>query len=71
MIFGGCPYCDGSIINYMPEKSPMFAKRTCEHCENEYWLLCSRVSSEAFTIEGFNKEYTVNEETKEVQRRSG
>lgn len=71
MIFGGCPYCDRAVVNYMPEESPRFAKHTCEHCGKEYWLLCSRVSSEAFTIEDFNKKYTVNEESKEVQRRSG
>ena len=70
MIFGGCPYCDGSVINYMPKESPKFAKPTCEYCGKEYWILCSRIRSESFTIEDFNKEYTVNEETKVVTRRT-
>ena len=68
MIFGGCPYCDGAIVNYMPEESPKFAKRECEHCGKTYWLLCSRISSEAYTVEEFLNHYAVDEENKSVQR---
>ena len=71
MIFGGCPYCDRAVVNYMPDESPKFAKPTCEHCGKQYWLLCSRIESTAFTVEDFNKDYVVNEETKEIVERHG
>lgn len=66
MIFGECPNCNGFISNPMPEQSPAFAKRECEHCNKGYWLKCSRIDSKAYTIEGFEKEYSVNEETKVI-----
>ena len=68
MIFGECPYCNEQIVNEMPERSPKFIKTKCEHCGKEYWLLASRIESVAYTEEGFNKEYTVDEETHHIRR---
>ncbi len=68
MIIGDCPYCNEIVTNAMPDSSPAFCKPTCDSCGKNYWLLCSRIESQAYTIENFEKEYNVDEETKSIKK---
>jgi hypothetical protein len=69
MITGECPYCNKTIINGMPEQSPMFMKTKCEHCGEIIWLLASRIESIAYTEEAFSNEYEVDEKTKRITKK--
>lgn len=69
MIFGECPYCDSDVINYMPDKTPVYAQCTCENCNKIYWMKFSRIDSEAYTIEDFNEKYIVDTENKTINEK--
>jgi hypothetical protein len=69
MIIGDCPYCEETMINYMPDDSPMFQKIKCGHCGSIVWLLCSRIESIAYTINDFLELFEVDEETKRIRKR--
>lgn len=70
MIFGDCPYCDKDHGGCgMPDVTPSFVPFNCESCGKKIWMLCSRVSSEAYTAEDFEKEYIVDEEKRTITKR--
>ncbi len=69
MITGECPNCNEIITNSMPEQSPAFFRRTCDNCNKPYWLLASRIQSIAYDLEAFEKEYIVDEKTKQIKKR--
>lgn len=69
MIFGGCPYCNASTVNYMPDDSPKCYESTCEECGKVYWMLASRIESLAYTQEDFAKEYIVDREKRTIEKR--
>ena len=67
MNFGDCPYCDDFTGFFkVPEKTPCYAKVKCESCGKEIWYRFSRIDPEAWTIEDFEKEFKIDEETRQV-----
>ncbi len=68
MIFGDCPYedCKGSHALGVPDRTPAFAKNTCEECKRVYWVYYSRFDPQAYTIEDFEKKFTFDEETRNI-----
>lgn len=48
MIFGECPHCNKTIINYLAPIVPCYTKEVCEHCQKEYWLKHSRIDPTAY-----------------------
>jgi hypothetical protein len=70
MIIGECPYCDKPQMNCCPDVMPVFGKVTCQDCDEQYWLLYSRIDPIAYTREGFEREYIVDEEAKTIVDRN-
>lgn len=70
MNFGDCPYC-GDFIGFLavPEKTPAYAKVTCESCGKEIWYRLSRVDPKSWTIEDFEKESDIDEINKRVVKK--
>ncbi len=71
MIFGDCPYegCSGTHALGVPDRTPAFAKNTCEDCGREYWLYYSRLNPEAYTIEDFENKFEIDEENRSIKER--
>lgn len=70
MIFGECPYCGGTVMFDVPEQTPRFRKETCEGCGKEYWEYYSRMDPQAYTTEGFEREFVVDEANRTITRRA-
>ena len=51
MIFGECPYCDETFMAECPDKTPAFAKITCEKCGKWFWERFSRIDPQAYLPE--------------------
>ena len=68
MIIGECPYCDHSNMTECAPVCPAFSKETCAGCDKSYWLLHSRIDPMAYSVEDFEKEYRVNDETKTLEK---
>ena len=67
MIIGECPYCDSPMVNELPdEELPIFEKLICKSCKETVWMKYSRVDSWAYTVDGFNEEYIIDENNKEI-----
>ena len=64
MNFGACPYCDKFIGMFeVPDETPAFAKVQCERCGKDVWYRFSRIDPQAWRIEDFEREFTVDEAT--------
>ena len=61
MIFGDCPYCDKTIANTMPRKTPVVFEARCQHCGKTYWVYAARSKDcMAYTQEDFKKEFEID-----------
>ncbi|UOF76909.1 hypothetical protein [Bacteriophage sp.] len=70
MIYGDCPYCDAPMDNPIVDGPlPCFQKLESECCGNVVWLKHSRIDPEAFTEEGFAKEYVIDHKAKTITKR--
>lgn len=71
MNFGDCPYddCSGRFFEPIPDRTPAWALLTCDTCARPVWYKFSRFDPEAYTLDDFNAEYIVDEETKSIRQR--
>lgn len=70
MNFGECPYkdCDGALEWLsVPEQAPVFYKDFCQKCQRVVWRKLSRIEPEALTTAQFQRQYVVDELTKQVK----
>jgi hypothetical protein len=72
MNFGDCPYdeCSGTFFEPVPEKTPVWAKLACETCSRPVWYKFSRFDPEAWTVEDFDANFIVDEQTKSIRERN-
>ena len=68
MIFGSYPCCDEPLTLSIPPnaKLPAFYSEKCPGCGTVVWHKLSRWDPTSWTEEDFLKEFTVDDETKEV-----
>lgn len=61
MNFGDCPYCE-QFIGFMPvpDKTPAYAKVSCESCGKEVWYKFSRIDPVAYTVEDFEATHVID-----------
>ena len=71
MIIGDYPCCDKELLIPIPDgvKLPAFSKEQCPYCGATVWHYISRVAPESYTDEQFLKEWTVDENTKQIKRK--
>lgn len=68
MIIGECPNCEAQIINSYGGPG-VFHKGTCESCKKPYWLQHSSIDPVAWTEEGFNAHFEIDEASKTIKPR--
>lgn len=68
---GECPYddCNESGMWETPEVTPKFAHVKCGGCHRPIWLYLSRLDPKAYTKEGFNERFIVDEISKSIAPR--
>jgi hypothetical protein len=68
MNFGDCPYtgCDGVFMLIVPERTPAYARVTCDACARPVWYRFSRVDPMAWTEEDFLTAHTIDTEKKTI-----
>ena len=71
MNFGNCPYCDGFLGFFeVPSKTPAYTIVKCELCNKDVWYRLSRIDPKTWTIEGFEKEFIVDEKNGKIIERN-
>ena len=68
MIFGAYPCCGAGLQMEMPDE-PAMMPEDCPHCGASVWHLLSRVSPQSWTAAEFDRLFTVDHETKTIERR--
>ena len=67
MNFGNCPYCDGPIGMFgLPDKTPAYAIVQCRSCGKDVWYKFSRINPESWTIEDFEKNFSIDYKNKKI-----
>jgi hypothetical protein len=74
MILGSCPYdgCDGPLWLGIPDDAalPAYLPHDCETCKRKIWTKITRVDPCSWTEEGFNEEFIIDKETKQIELRN-
>jgi len=70
MNFGACPYCDQLMGMFcVPNRTPAYAKVQCSQCGKDVWYRFSRVDPQAWRVEDFEQQYTVDEAMHTITRK--
>ena len=69
MNLGDCPYCNEFLgLFEVPEKAPCYSVVNCQACRKDVWYRHSRIDPMAWTVEDFEKEFTIDYENNKIER---
>jgi hypothetical protein len=73
-IMGKCGYddCTHFAIRAIPEghRLPLWSKEICDGCKRVVWVKYSRVDPIVYSEDDFNKEFEIDEATKQIKPRA-